>query len=1122
MTVPVTPPSRVKRTAFAVAAAYLGVSALYVWFSDRLLSAAVGGSAEALSWAQTAKGWAFVTVTAVALFVTVWRLGGRAWSAAQSEAARHLEQAHRQVLFEHGPDGGLVLDDGRFTVANLAAGALFACRPSELVGLHPWDVSPPTQPDGRESRLAAEQYISATGIGEVTRFPWRHRRLDGSEFDAEISLTVLPGTPTRIAAWVRDISAASDARTRLAEAHERLRLLIEGTPNFFFYVRDLGGTLTYVSPTVATITGRPAEKWIGQAHWFMTDDPANEQAGLASQRHLRGEFDGAPVYVEVRHADGHAVLLEVFEYGVFRDDHLVKLQGIAHDVSERHRMGRIQDALYRISEAAAGARTLEGLFPAIHSVVGSLMPARNLYIALYDPATDLVSFPYFVDEIDGPPPPRRARRGLTEYVIRTGEPLLALPERYEELTRAGEIEPLGSSSVDWLGVPLKTQARTLGVLAVQSYTKGVRYDATDLSILTFVSAQVAMAIERTRVEEAVRTSEQRLRDIVEHSSNMFYSHLPDHTLTYVSPQVRHFLDCEPEEALVRWTEFSTDNPVNRIGFESTQRAIDTGERQPVFELELAGRRGRRIWVEVSEAPVVRDGRTVAVVGALTDITERRRIEEALRESEERYRALVEMSPDGIAVHSYGRVVFANTRGAGILGYSSPEDLIGRPILDFVHQDFHERVRERARLAQDDREGQPLLAEQFVRADGTPVDVEVASIPFTFQGRSAVQVVFRDITERRHVEEHLRQAQKLEAIGQLAGGVAHDFNNLLQALMSTTQLLRGGTADPDRFEATVGELETHIRRGASLTRQLLLFSRREVTKSDRIELNAVVGSASELLRRLVPENIRMVVELAAARLWVDADQGQLEQVLVNLVVNASDAMPAGGVIGIKTGDSGTDEAWFEVSDTGHGIPAELRPHIFEPFFTTKGLGKGTGLGLSVVHGIVTRHGGRVVLDSAPGQGSAFRIVLPLRNEPVAGETAAGQPPAVPVGEGERVLLVEDEDGARQALREALSMLGYRVTDAASAEEAEVLAESGEIDVLLTDLILPGATGTELASRLKARFPDLEIITMSGYAEDESVRRSVRDGGIRFLQKPFDASTLASELRAALNRRQGNAS
>jgi CheY-like chemotaxis protein len=230
------------------------------------------------------------------------------------------------------------------------------------------------------------------------------------------------------------------------------------------------------------------------------------------------------------------------------------------------------------------------------------------------------------------------------------------------------------------------------------------------------------------------------------------------------------------------------------------------------------------------------------------------------------------------------------------------------------------------------------------------------------------------------------------------------------------------------------------------------------------------------------------------------------------------MPDGGVVGIRTGRHGDEHVWFEVSDTGHGIVAELQPHIFEPFFTTKGLGKGTGLGLSVVHGIVTRHGGRVFLDSIPGRGSAFKVVLPLRSEPAALGKAAGESAEMPLGNGERILLVEDEDGARTALREALAVLGYRVAEAASAEEAEPLAAGGEIDILLTDLMLPGATGAELASRLRARYPDLEVITMSGYAEDESVRRSVREGNTRFLQKPFDTSTLARELRAALDRRR----
>jgi PAS domain S-box-containing protein len=899
------------------------------------------------------------------------------------------------------------------------------------------------------------------------------------------------------------------------------------------------------------------------------------------------------------------------------------------------RAERVQAAIYAISEAASSAASLDELFRAIHAAVGKLMPAHNFYIALLDAERRLLSFPYFVDEVDPTPETKPPGRGVTEYVLRTGEPLLASPSVAAELEHRGEIELIGAPSIDWLGVPLKAGDATFGVLVVQSYTEGVRYGEDDLAILQFVSRQVAMAIARTRAQEALRASEQRLRDIIEHSTNMFYSHTPEHVLTYVSPQSRQFFDCEPEEALVRWTELATDNPANAVGLERTQRAIDTGLPQPPYDLELVGMKGRRIWVEVREAPVVRDGRTVAIVGSLTDIserkrveealrasegtnraileaipdivfrisrdgvfldckaprvtdlvtppelflgrhladvlpadvarlsaenltaalgdrrahvyeydldlggerrswesrmvasganevvaiireiTERRRVERALRESEDRYRRLVEMSPDGIAIHRDGTVVFCNLTGARLLGHATVEEVIGRPILEFVHPEQHDTIRRRVQQALASGSPQPPLEERFVHADGSPIAVEVTSTPFSHGGAPAVLVVFRDIRPRRQLEERLRHLQRMDAIGRLAGGVAHDFNNLLQALLSTVEVAQAHAHEPERLTEIVRELEVNIRRGAALTRQLLLFARRELARSERLDLNDVVSGATSLVRRLVREDIRLSLVPARADLPFDGDRGQLEQVLVNLVVNASDAMPDGGELVIRTGGGGA-EVWVEVADTGVGIPAELREKIFEPFFTTKAPERGSGMGLAVVHGIVTQHKGRIEVNSTVGRGSCFRAVLPRAAAPaaVAPEPARGAGAGLG-GRGERVLVVEDEEGARRALEEILTMLGYRVTAAASGEEGERLAVAAPPDLLLTDFVLPGIDGGELAQRLVARLPSLPVVVMSGYAEDERMRKGILSGTVRFLQKPFDVDTLGQVLRAALH-------
>ena len=394
-----------------------------------------------------------------------------------------------------------------------------------------------------------------------------------------------------------------------------------------------------------------------------------------------------------------------------------------------------------------------------------------------------------------------------------------------------------------------------------------------------------------------------------------------------------------------------------------------------------------------------------------------------------------------------------------------------------------------------------------------LDLDAAGRPLRMRG------TIQDITERKRAEEALEhsraqllQAQKLEAVGRLAGGVAHDFNNILQAMLSLATVLRLRSGAPE-LAKIVAEIEAHIKRGAGLTQQLLLFSRRQMAERSRFGLDEPVDKAGDLLRRLIPENIRLVVDTAAERLWVEGDAGQLQQVLMNLAVNAKDAMPAGGTLTLRTRYRG-GEAVVEVADTGHGMDAATRAHLFEPFFTTKDAGQGTGLGLSVVHGIVEQHGGRIEVESTPGEGSVFRVLLPAAPAP---DEAADEPSGeteVPTGHGERVLIVEDEDGAREGLADLLELLGYEVVAVSSGEAAGVLPPEFAPSLLLTDLMLPGVDGATLAVGLRDRWPHLKVVLMSGYTEDEAVRRGVDEGSVRFLQKPFDVAALGRAVAAAL--------
>jgi PAS domain S-box-containing protein len=500
--------------------------------------------------------------------------------------------------------------------------------------------------------------------------------------------------------------------------------------------------------------------------------------------------------------------------------------------------------------------------------------------------------------------------------------------------------------------------------------------------------------------------------------------------------------------------------------------------------------------------------------AIASALERQRADAELRGSEQQYRLLFQRAPIGVFHYDDElRITECNDRFVDILA-SSRGRLIGLDMNSLRDRRVLPAIRQAVRGGYGQYDG-PYRATTgtavpFVSLRTAPLRSEAGDIT---GGIGIVQ----DMTEYTHLEEQLRQAQKMQVVGTLAGGVSHDFNNLLQAMLSQAQLLRSRASEPSRVLEVVEELERHINRGASLTRQLLLFSRREPVKPERIDLNDAVRDAAQILERLVPANIAVAVELASERLPVEGDRGQLQQVVMNLALNASDAMANGGRLAIRSGVAGRAEVWFSVGDTGHGIPDPIRERIFEPFFTTKEPGKGTGLGLSVVHGIVTQHGGRIDVESAVGRGSTFMVALPrIGSADVAptDETAPAAPAPEP-GRGERVLVVEDEDGARKGFRDLLGILGYDVVAVASGERARELPASPPFDLLLTDLMLPGVAGPRLARELKERWPALKVILMSGYAEDDAVRQDGPAGGVRFLQKPFGVNALAHEVRAALD-------
>ncbi len=490
-----------------------------------------------------------------------------------------------------------------------------------------------------------------------------------------------------------------------------------------------------------------------------------------------------------------------------------------------------------------------------------------------------------------------------------------------------------------------------------------------------------------------------------------------------------------------------------------------------------------------------------------------------------------LSPDGIWVHRYGEVLFANRAAAAMFGAQSPDDLIGKQTLDFVAPEYREIVWERMRRGQEEGEPAPLIEEKLLRLDGSEFWADVCAVPIEWGGQPAVQVIIRDITERKQMEERLLQAQKMEVVGRLAGGVAHDFNNILTAITGYATFALEALPPSDPVCQDIQQVLDSAQRAANLTRQLLAFSRRQVMEQRTISLNDLIMNLDKMLRRLIGEDVELITlpgeNLAAVR----ADAGQIEQVIVNLAVNARDAMPNGGKLIIETanvtlgeeyarrhpGAEPGDYVLLAVSDTGVGMTDEVKAHLFEPFFTTKGPGKGTGLGLATVYGIVKQHGGNIYAYSEPGKGTTFKIYLPAVRAEAERLPRRDDEGIIPGGT-ETVLVVEDEPLVRSMIMRTLREQGYRILEAANGNEALRLAEEyeGEIHLLLTDVVMPQMGGKELQERLAALRPGIRALFVSGYTDNAIAHRGILDPGVAFLQKPFTSAALARKVRQVLDR------
>lgn len=542
---------------------------------------------------------------------------------------------------------------------------------------------------------------------------------------------------------------------------------------------------------------------------------------------------------------------------------------------------------------------------------------------------------------------------------------------------------------------------------------------------------------------------------------------------------------------------------------------------------LLRRDGQPVWVVVNETllPVAR-GEEPVIQGTLIDITQRKLAEESLKQERDFISAVVDTAGLLVVVSDRrGRVVRASTGVTAATGYSE-EEITGRFCWE-VFTAAEEQAGVREWFGRLGRDSKPVQSEARCRTrDGGERRI-AWSLTFLRDAAGEVEFVIGtgiDVTDQRRLEAQLRQAQKMDAIGQLAGGIAHDFNNLLTVITGHCEiLLDGGLEDARPPAERLAKVKAAADRAVALTRQLLAFSRAQVLTPRVLELDEVVGAAEELLRPLLGEQVELRTALGAAAGRVSADPVQIEQVIMNLAINARDAMPGGGVITLETANVEIDESYrrsrpvarpgsyvmLAVSDTGTGMDAETQARIFEPFFTTKAQGRGTGLGLATVYGIVKQSNGFIWVYSELGRGTTFKVYLPRITAAARALSAGGETAAA--ASGRTVLVVEDNPAVRGLTRELLGRQGYRVVEAGSAAAAVAVREE-RVDVLLTDLVLPGTTGAELAARLRRAHPQLRVLFTSGYSRAAIEAQGLLPAGAPFLAKPFTAEALAAELRA----------
>ncbi|MGQ9645605.1 MAG: PAS domain S-box protein [Thermodesulfobacteriota bacterium] len=707
---------------------------------------------------------------------------------------------------------------------------------------------------------------------------------------------------------------------------------------------------------------------------------------------------------------------------------------------------------------------------------------------------------------------------------------------------------LSVSFTDFQSIPIESSKTTFFIsfflVSIMSFVLAYQMRRDQSALLAHQRTLKNEIEERKRAEDALRESEERYRTILENIEDGYYEVDLPGRLTFFNDSLCKILGYAKDEMMGMPNKQYTDEENRKKLYQAFNDVYRTGKPMKGFDWQVFTKDGRKIFGEVSVS-LIRDskGEPIGFRGIARDITLRKQAEEALRTEKQRFERLLENAPFGlILIDQKGDFKYVNAKFVELFGYGLNEIPNGRewfrkayPAPDYRHHVIETWIQDTNVTGPG--ENVPRIFTATCK-DGTRKIVRFITVQL---GTGEYLMSCEDITHIQRAEEEkailaeqLRQSQKMEAIGRLAGGIAHDFNNLLTVIRGYTQLSLLELDENDKLRGNLEEIQKATQRASDLTHHLLAFSRRQIMEMKIVDLNVLLKDLDKMLHRVIGEDIQLTYHLSDALGKIRVDPAQMQQVILNLAVNARDAMPCGGKLTIETANAKLDEAYahthigakpgryvmMSVSDTGLGMSAEVKERAFEPFFTTKEKGKGTGLGLSTCYGIVKQSGGNIWAYSEAGKGTTFKIYLPRTDDSLEDANAEEDRRAEMHRGFETILEVEDEIEVRKLVAQVLTNQGYTVLEASDGKEAlKVVRENAgkKIDLLLTDVVMPGMSGRELAEALGLRHPKMKVLYMSGYTDDAIVHHGVLEEGINYIQKPFTLDALARKVREVLDRK-----